>query len=238
MTRLSISRLLGAAAALWVLAAWPILGAQSATAGELFGRATVIDGDTIDIRGERMRLHGIDAPESGQWCLDASRERYRCGQRSAFALADKIGAANVRCELLERDRYGRHIARCFRADADLNEWMVLQGHAVAYRQYSSDYVDAEASARAKSIGVWQGDFDLPWVWRQARRSTSSGQSTPARAALQTSCVIKGNISPNGRIYHLPGQQHYVRTKIDVGKGERWFCSEGEARAAGWRRALQ
>jgi endonuclease YncB( thermonuclease family) len=209
---------------------------RPAVAAELFGRATVVDGDTIEIRGERIRLHGIDAPESGQWCHDRSGERYRCGQRAAFAFADKIGTGNVRCDLLDRDRYDRHIARCFQAGEDLNGWMVRQGQAVAYRQYSTEYAQAEAFARGYRIGVWQGAFDLPWDWRRGVRSALPGQRTPSSRALQTSCTIKGNISRNGRIYHLPGQQYYDQTKIDLAKGERWFCSEDEARAAGWRRA--
>ena len=204
------------------------------------GRATVIDGDTIDIRGERMRLHGIDAPESAQWCLDGSAARYRCGQNAAFALADRIGAGNVRCDLLDRDRYDRHVARCFLGEADLNQWMVLHGQAVAYRQYSTEYAAVEDRARGRRAGVWQGAFDLPWDWRRGTRTvTERGAAAPAAApasAPASDCAIKGNISRNGRIYHVPGQTHYDRTKISPGKGERWFCSEAEARAAGWRRA--
>lgn len=232
----TIRNAFGAVTALLILAASATLVPQPSTATELLGRASVIDGDTIEIRGERMRLHGIDAPESGQWCLDRSGERYRCGQRSAFALADKIGAANVRCELRDRDRYGRHIARCSQPGVDLNEWMVLQGEAVAYRQYTADYTAAEALARNKRIGLWQGQFDLPWDWRRGERGAVADRIAPSTAAPQTSCTIKGNISRNGKIYHMPGQRHYDRTKVATGKGERWFCSEHEARVAGWRRA--
>jgi endonuclease YncB( thermonuclease family) len=225
-----IARLSG----LWLLAA--LLVPQYADAGEIVGRATVIDGDTIEIRGERLRLHGIDAPESAQWCLDGSAARYRCGQRAAFALADRIGAANVRCDLLERDRYDRHIARCFQGRVDLNQWMVLHGQAVAYRQYSTEYAPEEVRARGRRIGLWQGAFDLPWEWRRGTRTvTARGAALPA-APPSADCAIKGNISRNGRIYHMPGQTHYDRTTIRPEKGERWFCSEAEAQAAGWRRA--
>jgi endonuclease YncB( thermonuclease family) len=223
-----IARLLG----LWLLAA--LLVPQSAAALEMAGRATVVDGDTIEIRGERLRLHGIDAPESGQLCLDERGARYRCGQRAAVALADRIGTAPVRCDLLDRDRYDRHIARCFQGDTDLNRWMVLHGQAVAYRRYSTEYVSVEAHARGQRIGVWQGDFDLPWEWRRKNRVTALGAA--AAAPPSEDCAIKGNISRNGKIYHVPGQAHYDRTTIRPEKGERWFCSEAEARAAGWRRA--
>jgi endonuclease YncB( thermonuclease family) len=216
----------------WLLAA--LLMPQAAEAFEMSGRATVIDGDTIEIRGERLRLHGIDAPDRQQWCLDEWGARYPCGQRAALALADRIGAGNVRCDLLDRDRYDRHIARCFQGNADLNRWMVQHGHAVAYRHYSTEYVSVEAHARGQRIGVWQGEFDLPWEWRRNNRVPHDA-AAPA-APPSEDCVIKGNISRNGKIYHMPGQTHYDRTTIRPEKGERWFCSEAEARAAGWRRA--
>ena len=91
------------------------------------GIASVIDGDTIEIRGERIRLDAIDAPESSQLCLDAAGKRYRCGQKSAFALADMIGRSVVSCEPKGRDRYKRTIAICFKGATNLNGWMVTQG---------------------------------------------------------------------------------------------------------------
>ena len=91
------------------------------------GTATVIDGDTIEIHGKRIRLDAIDAPESSQLCLDAASKRYRCGQKSAFALADMIGRSVVSCEPKGRDRYKRTIAICFKGATNLNGWMVTQG---------------------------------------------------------------------------------------------------------------
>lgn len=82
------------------------------------------DCDTIEIRGERIRLHGIDAPESGQRCLDGSEDAYRCGQRAAFALADKVAAGNVQCQALDVDQYDRTVGRCFLGELDLNGWLV------------------------------------------------------------------------------------------------------------------
>lgn len=207
-----------------------------ASAAELAGRASVVDGDTIEVRGERIRFHGIDAPESGQWCLDGSGKGYRCGQMAAFALADRIEIQNVRCHLLDRDQYGRHVGRCFLGETDLNAWMVRQGQAVAYRQFSTEYVPAEDAARQKGAGMWQGEFDLPWDWRRGdRRILEAGRI--AAADSERGCPIKGNISRSGeRIYHMPGQQHYGQTRINEASGERWFCSAEEAQAAGWRRA--
>lgn len=132
------------------------------------GRASVIDGDTIELRGERFRLHGIDAPESGQTCTRNGRA-WRCGKEAAFELADRIGRRNVLCEQRDRDRYGRIVAVCFVDGADLNAWLVRNGWALAYRSYSRDYVDEEAQARAARAGIHAGTFVAPWTYRQQRR---------------------------------------------------------------------
>lgn len=203
---------------------------HAVAAEAIVGRASVIDGDTIEIHGIRIRLHGIDAPESGQMC-SAAGKKYRCGQRAAFALADKTNNRTVSCEPRDRDRYGRTVAVCYAGDEDINAWMVSQGWALAYRQYSRDYVRQEKAASASKLGIWQGEFVPPWGWRRGERlATEETQKSG-------DCLIKGNISRSGEhIYHVPGGNYYDRTRIDTSKGERWFCSEAEARAAGWRRS--
>ena len=131
--------------------------------------------------------------------------------------------------------------------------MVAEGLAVAYRQYSIDYVPQEGQAAASKRGIWKGEFIFPWDWRRANENheyrvlprsfksapSNSGSSNSAQSSSAASgqCLIKGNISQSGeRIYHVPGGDFYGRTVINVAKGERWFCSEAEARAAGWRRS--
>ena len=136
----------------------------------------------------------------------------------------------VACEDLGRDRYKRIIARCTVAGEDLEEWMVANGWALAYRRYSLDYVDQEAEAQAARRGIWAGEFVKPWEWRRGKRIAANDNAVGQ-------CRIKGNISRSGeRIYHIPGGQYYDRTKINPSKSERWFCSEAEAIAAGWRRS--
>jgi len=148
-----------------------ILVATLASAQEnITGIASVIDGDTIEIHGQRIRLHGIDAPESRQLCTRPSGERWRCGQQASLALSDRIGRATVRCQPRDRDRYGRIVAVCFKGNEDLNRWMVANGWAVAYRRYSVDYIADEDTARRSRINIWSGDFDLPWDWRARRRN--------------------------------------------------------------------
>lgn len=226
-------RLKAVEAATLIVIATMALPVTAAMAENITGVPTVIDGDTIDIHGQRIRLHGIDAPESKQVCVSGG-EKYRCGQRAALALSDRIGRGSVTCEARDTDRYGRVIAVCFKGQENLNGWLVSEGLAVAYRRYSEDYVTHEARAQSILVGLWAGEFIMPWDWRRGKRLASEQV-----LANPGDCVIKGNISSKGaRIYHVPGGRWYDRTKIDQAKGERFFCSEAEATAAGWRRSSQ
>ena len=124
------------------------------TGDDLQGVASVIDGDTIEIHGTRIRLNGIDAPESGQLCQDARGTAWRCGQQAALALSDRIGRRQVvSCQQTDTDRYGRVVADCFVGRENLNRWMVREGWAVAYRQYSTAYIPAEDHARIGQRGI-------------------------------------------------------------------------------------
>lgn len=200
----------------------------------LYGVASVIDGDTLEIHGMRIRLHGIDAPESAQLCERPSGKTWRCGQQASLALSDRIGSSSVTCRRTDTDRYGRMVAVCTEEGGDINAWMVAEGWAVAYTSYSRDYAGLEVTAKAASSNIWSGAFVMPWDWRRGQRVV---ETRPPRDARRTGCDIKGNVNRRGdRIYHLPAEHSYARTRIDEGKGERWFCSEEEARQAGWRRS--
>jgi endonuclease YncB( thermonuclease family) len=155
--------------AVGLLLALPI-GLSAVAQDRIVGVASVIDGDTIEIHGQRIRLFGIDAPESSQLCMRPTGERWRCGQQVSFALADHIGRATVRCEPREMDRYGRVVAVYFANNEDLNRWMVLNDWVVAYRRYSLDYVPIEKAAGEARIGILSGDFDMPWDWRAQRQN--------------------------------------------------------------------
>ena len=111
-----------------------VSGFAAAAHADMAGVASVIDADTIEIHGQRIRLHGIDAPESSQTCLDAGGRTWRCGQRAALALQDLIGRRTVTCDERDVDRYGRIVGRCLVGEVDINEWLVAQGLALAYRQ--------------------------------------------------------------------------------------------------------
>jgi endonuclease YncB( thermonuclease family) len=105
-------------------------------ARDLIGQATVIDGDTIEIHGQRIRLWGIDAPESDQLCRGADSLPYRCGSAAALALADKIGGKLVTCSPRDVDRYGRTVAVCSIGSDDIARWLVSVGLALDWPQYS------------------------------------------------------------------------------------------------------
>src|SRR5690606_34868670 len=118
-------------------------GDSPAGADRLVGRASVIDADTLEVHGQRIRFNGIDAPESGQRCLDAKGALVRCGQIAANALDTFIADAPVTCKIEGKDRYDRALGGCSVRNVDLQDWLVRNGHALAYRQYSKAYIPAE-----------------------------------------------------------------------------------------------
>ncbi|WP_406235740.1 thermonuclease family protein [Isoptericola jiangsuensis] len=138
------------------------------TSSLIVGQSSVVDGDTIEIRGVRIRLAGVDAPESSQQCGKAGEE-WPCGQKAALALSDWLGSRTVSCNPAGNDRYQRTLARCFVGTEDVQAWLVLNGWALAYRQYSTDYVAAEEVAQARRAGVWVSEFTMPWKWRTGLR---------------------------------------------------------------------
>jgi endonuclease YncB( thermonuclease family) len=138
------------------------------------GYAQVIDGDTIDLAGTRIRLHGIDAPEATQTCTMGT-QLYPCGHLATRALADLVRGQPIRCDPLGLDRYRRTVARCVieRTGQDIEAQMVRQGYAVAYTRFSYDYVADELVARAARRGIWADAFEWPWVYRGEARETPS-----------------------------------------------------------------
>lgn len=142
-------------------------------AESLSGAATVIDGDTMIVAGERVRLHGIDAPELDQTFLWRGQQ-IACGMMSLAALDALTAGVKVHCEGIERDRYGRLVAKCFSPNGiDIGRRLVSSGWALAYRQYSMDYVHAETEARKAKRGIWRGRFEKPWVWRASAASVDA-----------------------------------------------------------------
>lgn len=194
------------------------------------GAIDVVDGDTIRVAGETIRLHGIDAPEVNQPCQDDTGADWACGAFVQRAVTERYQGAQTTCVVLERDRYDRLVAKCYVDGADINEAIVLAGWAEAYRSYSYDYDFAEKNAQIQGAGLWSSTMQSPAAFRAQERAALG---TPAP---DPDCVIKGNISSSGRIYHMPHNRDYDATRINEDNGERWFCSEADAEAAGWRAA--
>jgi endonuclease YncB( thermonuclease family) len=208
-----------------MIAALCVAGAASAGPD---GRVRVIDADTIHVAGETVRLFGIDAPEFDQTCRRPDGGVWRCGAWARDEARRLFERRRASCAARERDRYGRIVATCTVAGQDMGAVLVSQGLARAYLRYSDRYAGIEKEAAVTGRGIFGSDMAAPEAHRAQGRTDT--------AAPQGGCVIKGNISDNGRIYHLPGQEHYDRTRIDTARGERWFCSEADAQTAGWRRA--
>lgn len=146
---------------------------MSVVTADIMGKPRVIDGDTIEIAGSRIRLKGIDAPEVKQTCLDEVGKRWQCGKDATYTLLNIIGNQWVTCKGETKDRYHRLIAICFMGPFDLNAMLVLQGSALAYRKYSIAYVAEESEAKSRRLGLWRGKFVPPWEWRQGKRLVSN-----------------------------------------------------------------
>jgi len=227
-------------------AIWLLVGTAAVSLGgeiacvpqeRISGRAEITDGDSLEVGSTRVRLYGVDAPEGRQSCKRDGRA-WACGNEAARKLRSLVGDRTVTCTRRDVDDYGRSVAVCRSGTADLSAEMARSGFATAYRRYSSDYVDEENEARTARRGIWAGEFTPPEEYRRNDRGEAPEQRSDDRAPPRPrcdGCYIKGNINGEGeRIYHVPGSSSYENTVVDESKGERWFRTESEARAAGWR----
>jgi len=282
--RLALAVALLLAGLWWLRPLLPALAAPPRDGAELVlaGRITrVIDGDTLEARldsgPERIRLYGIDAPEAR---APGGREATQALRRLVA-----VGAVEIRPVSDDpHDAYDRLIAVVHAGGVNVNERLLADGHAWAFRRYLGQiegdgrYCELEAAARSAHRGFWSLPavrWVPPWIWRQREKAPpgavvpspdyagetaaaciaaigwaggagAAGAVPPpatavppgrARTDHPPGCDIKGNINRKGqRIYHLPGTEHYAQTHVDAAQGERWFCSEEQARAAGWRAA--
>ncbi|WP_407166602.1 thermonuclease family protein [Bradyrhizobium sp. ORS 111] len=137
-----------------------------AFADNLVGQASVVDGDTLEIHGTRIRLWGIDAPESTQLCRGDDSLQYRCGAKAANDLDGFIARRPVDCSPISLDRYGRMVATCTVGGIDLSEWLVRGGLALDWPQYSKRrYSAVQREAERAGRGLWAGSYIEPWLYR-------------------------------------------------------------------------
>jgi endonuclease YncB( thermonuclease family) len=197
----------------------------------LQGRAEAIGGDLVRVAGTTVRLAGIEAPELQQSC-GAGARRYRCGAAAQAALGKLVNGRTLACTVSGADSAGRALATCTRGQLDIGGELVHQGHAFAGSGLFAGYAGLERQARHSKLGIWAaGDVQRPAefrakVWDEAKRRAPDG------------CPIKGLVTGEGRVYVLPWSPDYDRGRIQKVRGERWFCSEREAEAAGFKPAAR
>jgi endonuclease YncB( thermonuclease family) len=218
------------AAAVHLLPSSPSAARSPGGSAILSGTATVIDGDTLEIAGKRIRLEGIDAPEADQTCGGGWFGTWKCGRSATDQLRWLVGGRRVDCESAGHDKYSRMLGWCTADGRDINAEMVRSGHAWAFVKYSTRYQAIEANARKAKIGIWKGEAEPPWTFREHRWDVAESNAPEG-------CAIKGNITENGHIYHMPWSPWYAKVKIEPEKGEHWFCSETDATKAGFRPAM-
>ena len=216
------------------------LAASSPSQAQTFqGAVRALDGDSLVVGTQEVRLFGIDAPEFDQTCQKGGVS-WSCGQIAKDKLATLVAGQRVECRGHGKDQYGRIVAVCSIGYDEINRIMVEQGWAVAYRQFSDAYVPAEMQAKAHRLGIWDSTFVMPNDYRRSKAApaaegASRSRPQPYRQSYRSStgCLIKGNRNRRGQwIYHLPGMPYYDQTRA-----EDFFCTEAEAQAAGYRRAI-
>lgn len=199
----------------------------------LEGKASVVTGDVVRIGTTNVRLSGIEAPDAEQKCLNSAKKRWPCGEAAQASLGKLVRGKTVRCELSGTDDEGRARGTCSTVNVgtpqDVAAALVKEGAVFSSGGLWSGYGGLESEAKARKIGLWRGEADRPSeyrskLWEQAKRSAPEG------------CPIKGQVAGDNRTYVLPWSSDYSNVKVRTGRGERWFCSEAEAKAAGWKTA--
>ncbi len=221
-----------------VVAGWLVWRAAAAlpslmtdAASTLEGRAVALSGDTLRVAGTTVTLSGIEAPVDGQTCVSETSRPWHCDAAAKTALERLLRSGRVKCDLSGSDNLGHRIGTCREGETDIAAELVRNGHVFAETGFFSAYGSLENQARTAKAGIWSGEAERPsdyraQKWEEAKREFPEG------------CPIKGNVRGGRRIYVLPWARGYERVKISSRKGERWFCSEDEAVAAGWKPSEQ
>lgn len=229
MTKLTGRRLWTRIAALAIAVCLALLGINVASnrAAETEPAVHVIDGDTLQLDGQVLRLSGIDAPEIGQTCFEGS-DPWPCGMTAALALQKLIDLSlpEFRCEVQPAEPLP--IAVCEASREDVAEVMLRQGHAIALADSSFDYRNAEQDAKTASLGIWHSKLTLPSDWRANKRLTIHGVS-------DEDCNVKGIVTEGEKLFYVPLDAGYESLQVVLANGDQIFCSVDQARAQGWRR---
>lgn len=202
-------------------------GARQVTiSSEISGPATAITGDVMRVDGALVRIDGIEAPASQQPCLRANGRRWNCAASAKTGLNKIIRGRVVTCTRSGQDDAGRTLARCTVDGNDVAAQLVRSGYVFAVSSYFSSLASEETAARNAKAGIWQGDVARPQAWRDQTWEAAKRQAPDG-------CPIKGVVRASSKIYALPWSDAYANAKVRPERGERWFCSEDEAKAAGF-----
>jgi endonuclease YncB( thermonuclease family) len=196
------------------------------------GTASAVAGDVLRLQGQLVRLDGVEAPDREQRCGTATptkgqSKRWACGEAAVEMLARTVRGKTVRCSLSGTDDLGRPRGSCLIGETNVGAELVRVGLAFSDGGLLSGFGSLERDARNQKLGIWRGDADRPSehrakLWAEAKKAAPEG------------CPIKGQMVGDAKRYVMPWQQDYARARVRTQKGERWFCSEQEAKAAGWK----
>ena len=211
----------------------------TAKEGETAKILRIIDGDTLEVqigtKKEKVRIIGIDTPE-----IVDTRTGVQCfGKEASSKLKALIGGKTVSLvanPAEDKDIYKRLLRYVEVNGKDIGASIIADGYAYSYRKYPHPRLDTynalEKKAREGNKGLW-GSCSTSSA--SSKTKSSSSKAMNSVTSSKANCTIKGNISTE-KIYHVKGCKSYDSTQIDIGAGEQWFCSESEAKAAGFRKA--
>ncbi|MEZ5856732.1 MAG: thermonuclease family protein [Hyphomicrobiaceae bacterium] len=178
----------------------------------------------------QSRLEGVELPDPSQRCVRSNGRSWRYMPAAKDATAKLVRGHKLTCEIGAADASGQHTGTCHYGETDIAEVLVRDGYGFTSGGLMPRYAQAEQAAREAKAGIWAAaEPERPSAWR-ARLWEA------ARKAAPDGCPIKGRISRGERVYLLPWSDRYQRVRVRKKRGERWFCSEEEAAAAGWRSA--
>ena len=213
-----------------VSAAAPVRAVVSSeSSGGINGRGTAISGHLLRVGSDVVRLAGIEAPEATQPCFKADGRKWSCSASATSALSRLVRGKRISCDVSGTDDAGRKLATCRGGDTDIAAELVRGGHVFAESGFFASYTSDEDAARSAKAGIWQSENVRPAEWR--KRSWED-----AKRVAPDGCPIKGYVRAASRFYAMPWSHDYDARSVRSFKGERWFCSEDEARAAGFKLA--
>lgn len=195
------------------------------------GRARVIDSGQLRVDKQRLRLDDMEALLPAQTCTNNRGRSWRCGRKAKDRLKRLVRRRTLTCTVSGTDDDGTKRAICLSKDGDIAARLIASGYAFAHLGAFATYRDEENEARKNKRGIWQGTAERPSDYRIARWDK-------AAKTAPDGCPIKGRVVRRKRFYALPWDRGYARAKIRPRRGEQWFCTEQEARAAGFKHSSQ